>query len=205
MNLSSKPTMSADVNKENSYASLVRPNVATKVHFRTLVNEEKVDNFDCVLPKIAAAKVMRRFEKITRNDEGVYLFKFASKSGNDEGYIEVKSHKKKKGADSRSFGGLRMNKPNSKGSEQVNSDFNVNNKKDHEPSSSKSACNDVHKDKNVSSYPELKKWDCINESDTDDDDVIPSYGSFLGGGNIHLEMKIFDFSMLMRKQEVDLP
>ncbi|GJR97603.1 putative reverse transcriptase domain-containing protein [Tanacetum coccineum] len=111
----SKPTMSADVNKENSYASLVRPNVATKVHFRTLVNEEKVDNFDCVLPKIAAAKVMRRyensivgffvgkdpsfpvvqqyvsntwrkfgFEKITRNDEGVYLFKFASKSGMDQ-------------------------------------------------------------------------------------------------------------------------
>ncbi|GKB94140.1 hypothetical protein Tco_0980277 [Tanacetum coccineum] len=110
----SKPTMSADVNKENSYASLVRPNVATKVHFRTLVNEEKVDNFDCVLPKIAAAKVMRRyensivgffvgkdpsfpvvqqyvsntwrkfgFEKITRN-KGVYLFKFASKSGMDQ-------------------------------------------------------------------------------------------------------------------------
>ncbi|GJR42105.1 hypothetical protein Tco_1310208 [Tanacetum coccineum] len=80
----------------------------------------------------------------------------------------------------------------SKGSEQVNSDFNLNNKKDHEPSSSKSACNDVHKDKNVSSYPELKKLDCINESDTDDDDVIPSYGSFLGGGN-QLEDEDFDF------------
>ncbi|GJY68020.1 reverse transcriptase domain-containing protein [Tanacetum coccineum] len=458
----SKPTMSADVNKENSYASLVRPNVATKVHFRTLVNEEKVDNFDCVLPKIAAAKVMRRyensivgffvgkdpsfpvvqqyvsntwrkfgFEKITRNDEGVYLFKFASKSGmdqvlekgpwlirkspiilnkwtacvslkkgevtkvpvwvklynvpvlaysedglsliatqigkpimldaftssmcveswgrisfaralieisassvlkkevimavpeeegdgyikevvrveyewkpphcvdcqsfghetnlcpkrvreelpknsardtkatameeNDDGFIEVKSRKKKKGADSRSFGGLRLNKPNSKviwqqkkgvdakggsnsaspsvstndngkgnggskqdlntsnpfdvlnvegddmgdsgkqskGSEQVNSDFNVNNKKDHEPSSSKSACNDVHKDKNVSSYPELKKWDCINESDTDDDDVIPSYGSFLGGGN-QLEDEDFDFYDGYEEQVVDL-
>ncbi|GJY53628.1 retrovirus-related pol polyprotein from transposon TNT 1-94 [Tanacetum coccineum] len=407
----SKPTMSADVNKENSYASLVRPNVATKVHFRTLVNEEKVDNFDCVLPKIAAAKVMRRyensivgffvgkdpsfpvvqqyvsntwrkfgFEKITRNDEGVYLFKFASKSGmdqvlekgpwlickspiilnkwtacvslkkgegrisfaralieisasfvlkkevimavleeegdgyikevvrveydwkpphcvdcqsfghetnlcpkrvreelpknsardtkatameeNDDGFIEVKSRKKKKGADSRSFGGLRLNKPNSKviwqqkkgtkggsnsaspsvstndsgkgnggskqdlntsnpfdvlnvegddmgdsgkqskGSEQVNSDFNVNNKKDHEPSSSKSACNDVHKDKNVSSYPELKKWDCINESDTDDDDVIPSYGSFLGGGN-QLEDEDFDFYDGYEEQVVD--
>ncbi|GJV72769.1 reverse transcriptase domain-containing protein [Tanacetum coccineum] len=452
--------MSADVNKENSYASLVRPNVATKVHFCTLVIEEKVDNFDCVLPKIAAAKVMRRyensivgffvgkdpsfpvvqqyvsstwrkfgFEKITRNDEGVYLFKFASKSGmdqvlekgpwlirkspiilnkwtacvslkkgevtkvpvwvklynvpvlaysedglsliatqigkpimldaftssmcveswgrisfaralieisassvlkkevimavpeeegdgyikevvrveyewkpphcvdcqsfghetnlcpkrvreelpknsardtkatameeNDDGFIEVKSRKKKKGADSRSFGGLRLNKPNSKviwqqkkgtkggsnsaspsvstndsgkgnggskqdlntsnpfdvlnvegddmgdsgkqskGSEQVNSDFNVNNKKDHEPSSSKSACNDVHKDKNVSSYPELKKWDCINESDTDDDDVIPSYGSFLGGGN-QLEDEDFDFYDGYEEQVVDL-
>ncbi|GJY92692.1 hypothetical protein Tco_0508474 [Tanacetum coccineum] len=182
---------------------------------------------------------------------------------NDDGFIEVKSRKKKKGADSRSFGGLRLNKPNSKviwqqkkgtkggsnsaspsvstndsgkgnggskqdlntsnpfdvlnvegddmgdsgkqskGSEQVNSDFNVNNKKDHEPSSSKSACNDVHKDKNVSSYPELKKWDCINESDTDDDDVIPSYGSFLGGGN-QLEDEDFDFYDGYEEQVVDL-
>ncbi|GKA03607.1 hypothetical protein Tco_0676388 [Tanacetum coccineum] len=262
--------MSADVNKENSYASLVRPNVATKVHFCTLVIEEKVDNFDCVLPKIAAAKVMRRyensivgffvgkdpsfpvvqqyvsstwrkfgFEKITRNDEGVYLFKFASKSGygpsfgegtvvdsssfasalieitssvlpsfghetnlcpkrvreelpknsardtkatameeNDDGFIEVKSRKKKRESDRASpsvstndsgkgNGGSKqdLNTSNlfdvlnvegddmgdsgkqSKGSEQVNSDFNVNNKKDHEPSSSKSACNDFIKDK----------------------------------------------------------
>ncbi|GKE65192.1 hypothetical protein Tco_1519353, partial [Tanacetum coccineum] len=90
-----------------------------------------------------------------------------------------------------------------KGSEQVDSDFNVNNKKDHEPSSSKSACNDVHKDKNVSSYPELKKWDCINESDTDDDDdVIPSYGSFLGSGN-QLEDEDFDFYDGYKEQVVD--
>ncbi|GJU88111.1 hypothetical protein Tco_1300534 [Tanacetum coccineum] len=33
---------------------------------------------------------------------------------NDDGFTEVKSRKKKKGADSRSFGGLRLNKPNSK-------------------------------------------------------------------------------------------
>nr|GFD09995.1 hypothetical protein [Tanacetum cinerariifolium] len=33
---------------------------------------------------------------------------------NDNGFVEVKSLKKKKGADSRSFGGLRLNKPNSK-------------------------------------------------------------------------------------------
>nr|GEX31951.1 hypothetical protein [Tanacetum cinerariifolium] len=32
----------------------------------------------------------------------------------DDGFKEVKSRKKKKGADSRSFGGLRLNKPNSK-------------------------------------------------------------------------------------------
>ncbi|GKE87085.1 hypothetical protein Tco_1564560 [Tanacetum coccineum] len=30
---------------------------------------------------------------------------------NDEGFVEVKSRKKKKGTDSRSFGGLRLNKP----------------------------------------------------------------------------------------------
>nr|GFB18127.1 hypothetical protein [Tanacetum cinerariifolium] len=116
------------------------------------------------------------FEKIIRNDDGVYLFKFSSKSGmdqvlekglwlihevtkvlvwvklynvsvlaysedglsliatkiveipkpldknakantmedNDDGFVEVKSRKKKKGAELRSFGGLRLNKPNSK-------------------------------------------------------------------------------------------
>nr|GEW95485.1 hypothetical protein [Tanacetum cinerariifolium] len=126
------------------------------------------------------------FERITRNDDGVYLFKFATKSGRDQvidkgpwmirkspimlskwspsvslkkgevtkvpvwvkmynvpvlaysedglsllatqitgdtkatvmeekddGFKEVKSCKKKKGDDSRSFGGLRLNKPNS--------------------------------------------------------------------------------------------
>nr|GEZ12582.1 hypothetical protein [Tanacetum cinerariifolium] len=33
---------------------------------------------------------------------------------NDDGFVKVNSRKKKKGADSRSFGGLRLNKPNSK-------------------------------------------------------------------------------------------
>ena len=99
-----------------SFASLLKPNDAVnKVHFRTLVNEERVESFDCVLPKAAAAKVMGRyensivgfflgkdpsfpvvqqyvsntwrkfgFEKITRNDNGVYLFKFATKSGMEQ-------------------------------------------------------------------------------------------------------------------------
>ncbi|GJR50921.1 zinc knuckle CX2CX4HX4C containing protein [Tanacetum coccineum] len=205
------------------------------------------------------------FEKITRNDEGVYLFKFASKSGMDQvlekgpwlihkspiilnkwtACVSLKKGEVTKvpvwvklynvpvlaySEDGLSLIATQIGKPimldaftssmcveswgrisfaralieisasfvlkkewkgddigdsgkQSKGIEQVNSDFNVNNKKDREPSSSKLACNDVHKDKNVSSYPELKKWDCINESDTNDDDVIPSYGSFLGGGN----------------------
>ncbi|GKG17879.1 hypothetical protein Tco_0372177, partial [Tanacetum coccineum] len=50
--------------------------------------------------------------------------------------------------------------------------------------------------------PELKKWDCINESDTDDDNVIPSYGSFLGGGN-ELEDEDFDFYDGYEEQVVD--
>nr|GEX90840.1 hypothetical protein [Tanacetum cinerariifolium] len=58
-----------------SFASLVRTKESsTKVHFRALVNDEKLESFDCVLPKAAASK-------ITRNDDGVYLFKFASNSG----------------------------------------------------------------------------------------------------------------------------
>nr|GEV37167.1 hypothetical protein [Tanacetum cinerariifolium] len=62
----------------SSFASLLRPkSIDNKVHLRTLVNEEKVDIFDCVLPKAMAAK-------ITRNDDGVYLFKFASKSGMEQ-------------------------------------------------------------------------------------------------------------------------
>ncbi|GJT75530.1 reverse transcriptase domain-containing protein [Tanacetum coccineum] len=184
---------------------------------------------------------------------------------NDDGFVEVKSRKKKKGADSRSFGGLRLNKPNSKViwqqkkgvdakggsnsaspsvstndnekgngcskpdlnspnpfdvlnvegeemgdsgqqpkvSEHVGTEsLNVNKKKAQEPSSSKSAINDVHKDKNVSSSPALKTWDCINESDTDDEDVIPSYGSSLGGGN-QLEDNDFDFSDGYEDQVVD--
>nr|GEY08912.1 hypothetical protein [Tanacetum cinerariifolium] len=41
-----------------SFASLLKPNDATnKVHFRTLVNEERVESVDCVLPKVAAVKV----------------------------------------------------------------------------------------------------------------------------------------------------
>nr|GEU32804.1 hypothetical protein [Tanacetum cinerariifolium] len=71
-----------------SFAGLLKPNDATnKVHFHTLVNEERVESVDCVLPKAAAAKYVSNtwrkfgFERITLNDDGVYLFKFATKSG----------------------------------------------------------------------------------------------------------------------------
>nr|GEV93755.1 retrovirus-related Pol polyprotein from transposon TNT 1-94 [Tanacetum cinerariifolium] len=367
------PSTAATPNKDLpktacSFANVVRPKDSfSKVHFCALINEEKIESFDCVLPKAAAAKVKSRyensivgffvgkdpsflvgqqyvsntwrkfgFEKITRNDDGVYLFKFASKSGmdqvlekgpwlirkspiilnkwtasvslkkgegrisfsralieisahfvlkkevtmaipdeeggghtkevirvlyewkpphcvdcqcfshdtnlcpkhvreeipktsatdakantmdeNDDGFVKVKSRKKKKGVDSRSFGGLRLIKPNSKviwqqkkgvdakggssaspsvstndkgkgngcskpnlnssnpfdvlnveGEEMGESGqqhkvsehvgtmhLNVNKKKAQEPSSSKSAINDVQEGKNVSSSPVLK-------------------------------------------------
>nr|GEU73429.1 hypothetical protein [Tanacetum cinerariifolium] len=56
-----------------SFANLLKPNDTTnKIHFRTLVNDERVK--------------YRKFgfEMITRNDDGVYLFKFATKSGRDQ-------------------------------------------------------------------------------------------------------------------------
>nr|GEV10357.1 hypothetical protein [Tanacetum cinerariifolium] len=421
-----------------SFANIVRPKDSfSKVHFRALINEEKIMSFDCVLPKAAAAKVKSRyensivgffvgkdpsflvvqqyvsntwrkfgFEKITRNDDGVYLFKFASKSGmdqvlekgpwlirkspiilnkwtasvslkrcevtkvpvwvklynvpvlvysvdglsliatqigkpimldaftssvcveswerisfgralieisahsilkkevtmaipdeegdghtkevirvvyewkpphcvdcqsfghdtnlcpkhvceeipktsatdvkantmdeNDDGFVEVKSRKKKKkGADSRSFASpsvstndkgkgngclkpdLNSSNPfdvlNVEGEEMGESGqrpkvsehvgtvhLNVSKKKAQDPSSSKSAINDVKEDKNVSSSSTLKTWDCINESDTDDEDVIPLYGSSLGGSN-QLEDEYFDFSDGYEDQVVDLP
>nr|GEX80568.1 hypothetical protein [Tanacetum cinerariifolium] len=76
-------------------------------------------------------------------------------------------------------------------------------KKDQEPSSSKSATYDVQKEKKVSSSPAKKTQDCINESDTDDEDVFTSYGTYLGGGN-QLEEEDFDFYDGYEDQVVDL-
>ncbi|GKE07098.1 putative reverse transcriptase domain, reverse transcriptase zinc-binding domain protein [Tanacetum coccineum] len=96
-----------------SFASCLRPKaVSNMVNFRSIVNLNKVESSDCVLPKAAANKVKSRyensivgffvgkdpsfqvvqnyvvntwtkfgFEKITRNDNSVYLFKFAYKKG----------------------------------------------------------------------------------------------------------------------------
>ncbi|GJX75383.1 hypothetical protein Tco_0313978 [Tanacetum coccineum] len=115
-NMGSDQVYKEGLDSGSSFASKLRPKaVNNKVHFRTLVNEENIDNSDCVLPRAAAAKVKSRyensivrffvekdpsfhvvqqyvnntwnkfgFEKITRNDDGVYLFKFASKSGMDQ-------------------------------------------------------------------------------------------------------------------------
>ncbi|GJV19058.1 retrovirus-related pol polyprotein from transposon TNT 1-94 [Tanacetum coccineum] len=124
------------------------------------------------------------FEKLTRNDEGVYLFNFASKLGMDQvlekgswlilrllfeegGLLCISG----KGGD-----GLYKEMLEMSIMEALYIVLIV--KFWHET--------------NISSNPRLKKWDCINESDIDDDDVIPLYGSFLGGGN-QLEDEDFDF------------
>nr|GEZ27115.1 zinc knuckle CX2CX4HX4C [Tanacetum cinerariifolium] len=163
---------------------------------------------------------------------------------NNDGFTEVKSHRKNKGAN---FKGIRLNKPKSKVmwqqkkgvdaisnstspgvssnavgddkgmsnpslntsnsfdvSEFVSSDLNKNRKEACKPSSSKPVNGDGHKDKNVSSPPELNKWDVINEDDTaNDEDVFTSYGASVGGGN-QLEDEDYDFYEGYVDQVVDL-
>nr|GEZ93527.1 hypothetical protein [Tanacetum cinerariifolium] len=211
-----------------SFASLLKPNDATnKVHFRTLVNEERVESVDCVLPKVAAfvSNTWRKFgfERITRNDDGVYLFKFATKSGRDQviekgpWMIHAAVGLKKE---------VIMAIPEEEGDDYIKEvvrveyewkppycvdcksfghDTNLCPKREaSKHSSSQSVYGDGHKDKNISSPPALKTWGVINEDDTtDDEDVFTSYGGPLGGGN-QLEDKDFDFYKGYEDQVVDL-
>ncbi|GJR87932.1 reverse transcriptase domain-containing protein [Tanacetum coccineum] len=86
-----------------------------KFKFRTLINEEKVECVDCVLPRVATKVVKGRYDnsivgffvgkdlafpviqnyvtntwskfglqKLMRSDDGVYVFKFSSKSGMEQ-------------------------------------------------------------------------------------------------------------------------
>nr|GEV35973.1 zinc knuckle CX2CX4HX4C [Tanacetum cinerariifolium] len=212
-----------------SFANLLKPNDTTnKIHFCTLVNDERVESVDCVLPKDATAKVKSRYENsiVARDTKATVM------EEKDDGFKEVKSRKKKKGADSRSFGGLRLNKPNSKViwqqkkslttanpfdvlngngddmgesetqpkvSDHVNSVLNKI-KDASKPSSSNSGYGDGNKDMNVRSPPVLKKWDVINESDTTDDEAV---STSVGGGN-QLEDEDSDFYDRYKDQVVDL-
>nr|GEU38641.1 hypothetical protein [Tanacetum cinerariifolium] len=90
-----------------SFASLLRPHaISNKVHFCTLVNDKRVEAVDKVksrydnsivgffLGKDPSFSVVQQyvsntwrkfgFKRITRNDDGVYLFKFATKAGRDQ-------------------------------------------------------------------------------------------------------------------------
>ncbi|GJS97902.1 reverse transcriptase domain-containing protein [Tanacetum coccineum] len=68
-----------------SFANLFNADCSKqKVNFRSLVNEEKVETFDTVLPRAAMDKVKHKFEKLMKTDDGVFLFKFATKTGMDQ-------------------------------------------------------------------------------------------------------------------------
>ncbi|GJU70778.1 zinc finger, CCHC-type containing protein [Tanacetum coccineum] len=98
-----------------SVARVSKPDVPKMLNFRSLVNEEKVDNADFVLPRDAMVKVKRNFEnslvgyfigkilafqivqnyvtntwskfgfeKVMKNDDGIFLFKFADSMGMDQ-------------------------------------------------------------------------------------------------------------------------
>ncbi|GJR90248.1 putative reverse transcriptase domain-containing protein [Tanacetum coccineum] len=54
------------------------------VRFRQLVNKTSVENSDCVLTKSVAAVGKFRLLNLTKNNDGVFLFKFASKEGLDQ-------------------------------------------------------------------------------------------------------------------------
>nr|GEW62708.1 hypothetical protein [Tanacetum cinerariifolium] len=53
-------------------------------------------------------------------------------------------------------------------------------------------------------FPKSARPECINESDTDEDDIVSSYGPSLGGGD-QLEDGEFDFSHGYEAQVFDLP
>nr|GEX11702.1 hypothetical protein [Tanacetum cinerariifolium] len=119
----------------------------------------------------------------------------------DDGLKEVKSHKKKKGADSRSFGGLRLNNANSKVIWQQNKSltmanpFNVLNGNGADMGES-----ETQQKKSFG----VEKWDVINESDTTDDEAgFTSFSTFVGGGN-QLEDEDSDFYDGYEDQVVDL-
>ncbi|GKD75257.1 retrovirus-related pol polyprotein from transposon TNT 1-94 [Tanacetum coccineum] len=303
-----------------SFANVVRPKDSfSKVHFRALINEEKIESFDCVLLKAATAKVKSMDQvlekgpwlirkspiilnkwtasvslkkgEVTKVPIWVKLYNVPVLAYSEDGLslittqigkpimldaftssmcveswgrisfalalIEISAHsvlkkevtmaipdeegdghtkevirvvyewkpphcvdcqsfghdtnlrvvRRRWESDSRYVGGLRLNKPNSKVIWQQKKGVDAKGGSSASPSVSTNdngkAINDVQEDKNVSSSPALKTWDCIKIC-TDDEDVIPLYGSSLGGGN-QLEDEDFDFSDGYEDQVVDLP
>ena len=86
------------------------------------------------------------------------------------------------------------------------SDLSENNKEASKPSSSNSVFGDGNKDKKVNGPPMSKKpWDdCINASDTsDEEEDVLKYAASFGGGN-QLEDEDYDFYDGYEDQVVDL-
>ncbi|GJR88153.1 ribonuclease H-like domain-containing protein [Tanacetum coccineum] len=69
-----KSTMNG-VSESYATSSKGRSKTTKKVDFRTLVNEERMENVDTVLPLSVIEK------NLMKNDDGVFLFKFESKEG----------------------------------------------------------------------------------------------------------------------------
>ncbi|GJW55186.1 hypothetical protein Tco_0099271 [Tanacetum coccineum] len=115
----SQPVNDGSTSETPSFANILCPKPVTSIiHFCMLVNDEKLDSFDCVLPQGAVNMVKGRYdnllvrffvrnglafmmvqnyvnnvwskfglEKLMKNYDGVYLFKFSSKSGMEQGRI----------------------------------------------------------------------------------------------------------------------
>nr|GEW35408.1 hypothetical protein [Tanacetum cinerariifolium] len=196
-----------------SLASLLNPNnTSNKVHFRTLVNNERVEAVDCVLPKDAAAKVKCRYEN---SIVGFFL-------GKDPSFLVVQQI---------SFGralieidavvGLKreaiMAIPDEEGDGYIKEVVRVEYewKPPHcvdcvlNPASNPfDVLNvdgvDMGESETQPKPSGVEKWDVINEDDTtDDEDVFTSYGGSVGGDN-QLEDEEFDFYGSYADQVVDL-
>ncbi|GKB46102.1 ribonuclease H-like domain-containing protein [Tanacetum coccineum] len=70
------PINSDNQRKPASFANVFNTGcMQTKVNCRSFINEEKVENIDTVLPWI---------QKLMKNEEGVFLFKFSTKTGMEQ-------------------------------------------------------------------------------------------------------------------------
>ncbi|GJW24714.1 reverse transcriptase domain-containing protein [Tanacetum coccineum] len=72
-NMAAKTT--ADANDDQSHVP------SKKLNFWSFVNDEKVENSDIVLPRDAIDKGKFGLQKSMRNDDGIFLLKFADKRG----------------------------------------------------------------------------------------------------------------------------
>nr|GEX15539.1 hypothetical protein [Tanacetum cinerariifolium] len=135
----------------------------------------------------------------------------------DDGFKEFKSRKKKKGADSRSFGGLRLNKPNSKviwqqkksgdtkgGTQPSVSIYNNDNGVSNPGFTTANPFDVLNGNGADMGESETQQKDVINESDTTDDEAgFTPFSTSMGCGN-QLEDEDSDFYDGYEDQVVDL-
>nr|GEV88808.1 hypothetical protein [Tanacetum cinerariifolium] len=138
---------------------------------------------------------------VDTNNSNKNSLKSYSKSANgvdEERFIEVYS-RKKKGKNRGNLEEEGVNDPKGKNEETPQSGFfeasMVPNDTYDSPKFTKAGGSRVSKTTKVPStlFPKSARPECINESDTDEDDIVSSYGPSLGGGD-QLEDGDFDFS-----------